>query len=293
MYAAFMKYFNSQGVTRIIFDNRANSGGWNDSGLSLTNVFGGNRPGSTYSITYRDNGNTKLEKYSNNIKTCNYPDGIGAVLENSTIIQPDDVALALGSNAVFQGSVSQKKVVTVLTSKSAGSNGDIVVTSGFVGADPNNSQFIGSNTYAKIIGTIDGRLFGYSGPQQYFPNDSSYNFITSDGVPVSPVRLACEAITLKTYVDERTQKYYNNQVKQWTPSILLDDSFNIIYRNLGYQPLTPGPADAYLLPISAFNAIGRTGVPVPGDPNNTATWAAARLSWRDIWLETAITNGNL
>jgi hypothetical protein len=293
MYAAFMKYFNSQGVTRVIYDNRSNSGGWVNNVTALTEVFGGNRPGTTYSITYRDNGYRDPVEYSNNIKTCSYPDGIGKVLENSTILHPDKVAEELGADTVFQGSVEERKVVTVLTSKSAGSGGDIVVTGGFVGPDPNDSQNLGSNTYSKIIGTIDGRVFGYGGIQQYFPNDSSYNLITSDGVPVSPIRLQCEAITLKTYVDKRTQKYYNNQVKQWAPSILLDDSYNIIYRNLGYEPLTPGPGDAYLLPTSAFNAIGRTGVPVPGDPNDPTTWPAARLSWRDIWLETAITNGNL
>jgi hypothetical protein len=293
MWAAAIGYLNSEGVTRIIFDNRANSGGSFTAVKAFSQIWGANRGSAVDSFVDRNNGNKTPETVTGNLETGNYPNGVQGVLDNVEVLRPNEVALALGESAVFRGNDSQKKVITVLTSKSAGSGGDSDVTSVFVNPDPNDPTNLGSNTYAKIIGSIDGRLFSAQSQLQFFPNDDSYNLITSDGVPVSPIRLNCEGPNLITYVDQRTQKYYNNQVPQWAPQILLDDSFNIIYRNLGYQPLTPGSGTAYLLPVSSFNAIGRTGIPVPGNPNDPTTWSAARLSWRDIWLETAITNGNL
>jgi hypothetical protein len=292
MWSAAIQYFNSQGVTRIIFDNRNNSGGLVNNVNGFAQLFGVNRGYLVDSLVDRNNGNKTPEVLSGKLQTANHPDGIQDVLDNCNILQPDEVAAALGEEAVFRGNDSVKKVITVLTSKSAGSGGDLDVTGIFVSPNPQDSTNLGSNTYAKIIGTIDGRVFSSSGQQQCFPTDSSYNLITSDGIPVSPIRLTCEQPNLLTYVDQRTQKYFNNQVSQWAPHVLLDDSYNIVYRNLGYQPLRPGPADGYLLPDSSFIAIGRTGIPVPGNPNDPATWNAARLSWRDIWLETAITNGN-
>lgn len=148
-----IKWFNDQNCDGLILDGRFNGGGPDSTWMQL--LFGGDRKGRTQYNAPNTDGYSAITKYANSTDSS-VNSQVQYMMEN---VLPSDVARNF-TGGVFRGTGSNpadaKKVVYLTTYRSA-SYGDANTR---IWQGDNYDGNLGSNTYAKVMGEVDGRLYG-------------------------------------------------------------------------------------------------------------------------------------
>ncbi len=263
-WASLIESLNQYNPDRFILDIRTNGGGFPITG-AFGSLFGGNRPVTFGAQGFPGNGERDpIPLAGSGIQTV-----YGEVPPTTPLIDVDQVAV-LFPNGVVRGTENGKKEVIVLTSTHSSSTGD-VFPHDFLGGDPEATvQDLGHNVEARIMGDIDGRIWG--GLRGYDPlpiNPLSQNLVNSTGIPLTATYMAGDAGTL--FVDRHG--FFVNTTLATRPNPLLPGWYDQTeWQDIGKTPVI----QEYPL---AQNANGKTAP----DFND-------RSSWRDVWLENAIKN---
>ena len=154
--ATYVKYFNDEACDALILDSRANAGG--DYGFLIACMFGGDRKGFRIFDKYQESPNSSLMELSNSsvFVAPNNNRNITSYVNIYNRIVTSEVEACFPSG-VFKGSTGASKKIVFLTDTNASSGGD-TITRNFYG--DNYDGNLGSNTFCKVMGQIDGRLCG-------------------------------------------------------------------------------------------------------------------------------------
>jgi len=226
--ATVIENLNRCNPDRIIIDMRNNGGGFAHIPSAIGSVFGGNRVGLTNQIAYAGNG----QRDPLEINGCGLQTVYNSLQQNSETDEflDIDAVAAIFPNGVFRGNCTGKKEIIVLTNSHAASAGDMLPHA-FIGSDPNATVHdIGHNTFARIVGDIDGRLWsGVKGYDGVALDPLNYN-LSNSNEPRTCVYLACEAGLLYS---DRLGTLVNEQT--WTqPNVLLPSWYDTtIWQDLG------------------------------------------------------------
>lgn len=261
-WASLLEELNQHQPDRYIVDIRSNGGGFELSQAWGT-LFGGDRVGA-YVKAIQSPGNG----YSD--PTVLPGSGIQTVFNSipaaPELLQCDEAAKVFPNGTVR--STTKLIEVIILDSTHSASSGDIFPHN-FLGTDPNSTVHdLGNNVVARIIGDIDGRLYSSAKQRDALPiNTLSHNLVDIDGIPVTATYMRAEAGRL---LADRNG-YLVNTTPATVPNVLLPGWYDQTeWQDLGLTPII----ESYPLGLIRKPA-----------PNYTD-----RSTWRDVWLEHAITD---
>ncbi len=261
-WASLIEELNKYQPDRYIIDIRNNGGGFEFSQTWGT-LFGGDRVGAyVRAIEAPGNG------YSD--PTVIPGSGIQTVFHSippaPEVLQCDEAARVFPYGVVR--STTKEIELIILDSSHAASSGDIFPHN-FLGPDPDSTVHdLGRNVTARIIGDIDGRLYSSAKQRDGLPiNTLSHNLVDANGLEVTATYMRAESGRL--YADRNG--YLVNPMPATVPNVLLPGWYDQTeWQDIGVAPII----EAYPLGLSTK--------PAP-DYND-------RTTWRDIWLEHAITD---
>lgn len=259
-WSQLIRQLNSFTPDRFIVDIRSNGGGFAQAPTGIAAVFGATRPGDTKFLGFAGNGFANPIEINPAIEQT-----VFNALAGDTGLVPADAAEAAFPGGVVR-STSKRIDLIILNSSHSASAGD-ELPHYFIGPDPNSHVHdIGGNVFARIVGDIDGRL--WSGIKSYDGlalDPINHNLRTAAGAPRTATYLAGEAGIL---INDRHGTMVNEQV--WTqPEVLLPGWFDQTeWQDIGVTPVKLS------YPLNGIKAD-----PVFSD----------RASWRDVWLEYALT----
>ncbi len=265
-WAALLESLNQYSPDKYIIDIRNNGGGIFIAN-AIASLFGGNREGITVTKALVAPGNGYAEPTivpGSDIQTV-----FDSIAKGPRIINTDEAAAAF-PQAIVRGNEEQPKEVIILTSTQAASAADFFPHV-FLGPDSEGMvQDLGQHVTARIVGDIDGRLWGT--PLGYGPP------------PVDPLSPNLEAPN----GDPRTATYMMGE----GGSLLSDRHGFIVNETLAIRP---NPLIAAWYDQTEWQDIGVTKnlvpYPLPANGNGETTPIFdfnRKDTWRDIWLETAI-----
>lgn len=308
-----MRYFvEEQEVEAMIIDNRINGGGYNT--FSLIESFGGSRPGGTclQSFQNQDNRNPFNTENDMQIYSGTQDDNKSIVYLADTVpwttVRPDLQELR------YPNSVFKNGPVIILDSQYAVSGGDQFPRY-FIGENEDGN--IGENTMAKIVGSIDGILEGYSAdPANLISSKYGSEFpqeIDGELVGSTPLRAKGESLLYNEISNTPSSTRLTSSSNYTTPIPALvpvnSNGIGPIYSstNTGVTEITEGALSTNIQDTVYFD-FGYTGQgqAVDGTPYAAGHWdnppvgidqvggfpgqpnPADVSSLRDSWLEEAI-----
>jgi hypothetical protein len=277
-----VKYLTSQNCQGIILDSRNNGGGAFP--YFIWACFGGDRKGVTFFTLKNDSGYS--QPLSGNDPTY-FPSPNNTQVAAANMIAnilPSDVARNF-PGGVFAGTgsgVDNSKKVVFLTSMFSASNGD-TISRGWQG--DNYDGNIGSNTYAKLIGNVDGRIIGGA--------------LYSSGMPTLSSNRLNSARTMAMQQDGCSTQYYFNATGTISNRRLWSTAF---YPEFGVKAIATGATGTFTSTVPGVTALPDThqtilwpdlGL-VPSDGSRYIPQSRPlptpldSSTWRDTWLEQAI-----
>jgi len=259
-WASLTKQLNSFNPDRFILDIRNNAGGFAQADIGIAALFGDDRPGDTKFLAFAGpafNGPLLIDP---NVEQTVF----------NALSGDKGQVLVRAAEAAFPGSTvrsTTKRIdLIVLDSTHSASGGD-EFPHYYIGPDPNSQVHdLGGNVICRIFGDIDGRL--WSGVKLYDGlalDPINHNLKTASGEPRTATYLVGEAGIL---MYDRHGSIANQQT--WTiPALLLPGWFDQTeWQDIGVTPVK------LQYPLNDIK------------PNPTFD---NRTTWRDVWLEYALT----
>lgn len=274
VFAAYTRYFNEKGATKVIIDCRRNGGG--QSLGPFAELFGGDRLNISFVTSYQSR-DERATVNTNDQSILGYQGNPSGPKVLGPLQNPNKFYYPSVAEQLHPGSVFKNGEVVILTSNLSFSGGDVLPRL-FMGDNADGdlgSIEEGKNVQAKVAGEIDGRLRGCSINNGVITTSSTSEFTNSSGNPTRWFRMRNDGICQQDFsgVPGNIRTQFNGKPLPFytVAKPLSNELEDTVYIDFGETPY----------PQSEINRL-------PNLPNGGQPKKDDPTTWRDTWLEEAI-----